>query len=86
MQMRSGNLWKFVAACGLLGALAAGSAGWMTPKTYLSSAVLRLTPQTMSENGWTVTDRNIAWSRLANIEQDVLSPHITGGNHRQSGT
>ncbi len=41
MQMRIGGWWKWVAACGVAGALAAGVAYWQTPKKYVSTAVLK---------------------------------------------
>jgi len=35
-------VWQFVAGCALVGAAIAGIASWTTPKTYLSTVVLRV--------------------------------------------
>ena len=42
MQIRSWSVWRFVAACAVLGAAIAGIASWRMPKTYVSTAVLRV--------------------------------------------
>ena len=62
MRMRSGSIWKFMAACGLIGAAVAGLVSWRMPKVYVSTAVLRF-------NG----DDSVARERLGNIKQEVLS-------------
>jgi hypothetical protein len=41
MQMRSWSIWKFVAACAVIGAAIAGLVSWGAPKVYVSSAVMR---------------------------------------------
>jgi uncharacterized protein involved in exopolysaccharide biosynthesis len=62
MRMRSGSIWKFVAACGVIGAAIAGLVSWRTPKVYESIAVLRM-------DG----DDSVARERLGKILQEVLS-------------
>lgn len=42
MQMRSWNVWQFVGFCGVIGAVVGGIASWRMPKTYVSTAVLRV--------------------------------------------
>jgi uncharacterized protein involved in exopolysaccharide biosynthesis len=67
MRMRSGSPWKFVAACGLLGAVVAGAAAWRLPKKYVSTAVLCIDAD-YSLPGGPVQER----ARLNQMEQDVL--------------
>ncbi len=67
MRIRSGNLWKFVAACGVLGAVVAGAAVLRISKKYVSTAVLRIDAD-YSLPGGPVQER----ARLNQMEQSVL--------------
>lgn len=62
MQMRSWSVWKFVAACGVIGAAVAGIASWKTPKVYESIAILRMD-----------RDDSAMRERLGKMLQEVLS-------------
>jgi uncharacterized protein involved in exopolysaccharide biosynthesis len=62
MQMRSWSIWKFVAACAVIGAAIAGLVSWRTPKVYESSAVLHM-------DG----DDSVVHDRLGRMLQEVLS-------------
>lgn len=59
MQLRVGGWMKWVAACGVVGAVVAGAAYWQTPKKYVSTAVLRVSGGDLD--------------RLIGLEQAVLS-------------
>jgi hypothetical protein len=67
IRMRSGNLWKFVAACGVLGAVVAGAVAWRTRKKYVSTAVLHI------DADYSVPDRSLEeMQRLNQIEPGIL--------------
>jgi hypothetical protein len=67
IRIRSGSLWKFVAACGVLGAVVAGAGAWRTPKKYVSTAVLRI------DADYSVPGRSFEeMQRLNEMEQSVL--------------
>ncbi len=63
MQIVSGGLWRFAAACGVAGLLVAGLVAWRTPNEYRSVAVLRMAPANL--------DQEI--EKLNQTEQKVLS-------------
>ncbi|MGA7235149.1 MAG: hypothetical protein WBY44_05705 [Bryobacteraceae bacterium] len=62
MQIRSWSIWKFVAACAVIGAAIAGLVSWRAPKVYVSSAVMRFN-----------VDDSVARERLGAMLQEVLS-------------